>query len=95
MPDQTLHHALSEKRPRSGADPLLQFLNGAVGKPVCLSAVAVDRLDSLRLRTLLSAQLKWAADGLAFRVTDIGAPFRDGLTRLGLTPGHFDTEDQA
>lgn len=94
MPDQTLHHTIAEKRPKSGRDPLLQFLTGAVGRPVCLSADGVERIDSLRLRTLLSAQKKWADDGLSFRVTKMADPFRAGLARLGLTPGHFDEEDK-
>ncbi|MEC3862516.1 STAS domain-containing protein [Mesobacterium sp. TK19101] len=87
-----LTHALADRRPRNGTDTLLTFLQGAVGKPVCLSVAAVDRIDSLRLRTLLSAQAKWRSLGLAFGLTDISDTFRAGLVRLGLPETQFDPE---
>lgn len=95
MSDQVLTHSLAEKRPRSGPDPLLEFLTGAVGHPVALSVAGVERLDSLRLRTVLSAQAHWASNGWAFRLTDVSQSFLDGLQRLGVPADHFDSKEVA
>lgn len=93
MSEQMLTHSLTDRRPRTGSDPLLTFLQGAVGKPVCLSVTVVERPDSLRLRTLLSAQAKWRAMGLAFALTGVSDAFRAGLVRLGLPETQFDQGD--
>lgn len=85
-------HALGPARARSGEDPLVPFLLGALKAPVTVSARDVARLDSHRLQLLLVAQRQWAADGALFKVTDMSPTFRDGLERLGIAADHFDEE---
>ncbi len=93
MSDQMLHHALAERRPRSGADPLLEFLCEAQDMPVTIHAGSVARLDSLRLRSLLAARARWQAQGLPFRVENASPAFRAGLEELGLPATHFEPEE--
>lgn len=95
MPDQPLTHKLAQKRPRSGPDPLLGFLQSAQGQPVSLSVADVDRIDSFRLRTLLSAQAHWASQGLGFSLIDASPEFLSGLQRLGIPEDHFDMKEVA
>ena len=94
MPDQMQSYTLAPRRARSGPDPLLSFLQQAQGRPVVLSVAEVERIDSLRLRILLSAQALWAKEGIAFALAHVTDTFRDGLSRLGLSPAHFAVEER-
>lgn len=93
MPQPPLHHQLGAKPPRTRDDPLLGFLRQADGSDVDIDAAQVGRLDSLRLRTLLSAQAHWQASGLAFRLTGLTPPCRESLARLGVSATQFEPED--
>ncbi|MBS0124953.1 STAS domain-containing protein [Thetidibacter halocola] len=85
-------HAMGPARARSGEDPLVPFLLGALKGPVTISTRDVNRIDSHRLQILLVAQRRWASDGVPFTVTDMSPAFRQGLERLGLDADHFDKE---
>ncbi|EPX85367.1 hypothetical protein [Salipiger mucosus] len=91
MPDVHFH-ALDPVRNRNGEDPLVPFLLGARHAPVSISVRDVLRVDAHRLQILLVAQAQWAAEGVAFRVTDTSVSFQAGLERLGLAPDHFDKD---
>ena len=85
-------HAMGPARARSGEDPLVPFLLGALKDPVTISARDVNRIDSHRLQILLVAERRWASDGVDFAVTDMSPSFREGLQRLGLDADYFDKE---
>ncbi|MBV2358607.1 STAS domain-containing protein [Thalassococcus sp. CAU 1522] len=88
------HHCLAPTRARSGMDPLLPFLDSALAAPVTISARDVQRIDSVRLHILLSAQKRWARDGQPFRIVDMTPTFRIGLERLGVPADQFDKDAQ-
>lgn len=92
MTSQHFTHVLAPARPRSGEDPLLTFLEASRNSDVRLSARDVQRLDALRLQTVLVAQRQWQSDGRSFELTETTDAFRAGLQRLGLAPDHFDKD---
>lgn len=89
MPEKPQTHVLAPKRARSGADPLLTFLQKNEGVPVCISFELVDRLDSLRLRALLSAQAHWQAAGWPFATENLSPACAEGLRLLGVPDDQF------
>ena len=93
MPQPSQRHSLAAKPPRTRGDPLLSFLTGAEGADVVIDMAEIDRLDSQRLRVLLSAQAHWRARGAQFRLTGLSDTAAAGLRRLGLPDGQFETED--
>lgn len=85
-------YSLPEKRPTTGDDPLISFLQVNQKMSVEISVKNVRRLDSLRLRTLLSAQKHWHENNLSFLICEMSEEFRSGLTLLGVPQNQFDFE---
>lgn len=92
--EDILEYCLSEKRPKTGNDPLVSFLQDNQQKPVALNVKDVQCLDSLRLRTLLSAQIQWTENKLLFSIREMSKDFRSGLSRLGIPQNQFDFEEE-
>lgn len=92
--EDILEYCLSEKRPRTGNDPLVSFLQDNQQKSVALNVKDVQCLDSLRLRTLLSAQIQWTENKLLFSICEMSEDFRTGLSRLGIPQNQFDFEEE-
>ncbi|SPF81938.1 STAS domain-containing protein [Pseudoprimorskyibacter insulae] len=92
MPDDVRQFQLPKRRGRSDDDPLLTFLKASLGRPVLLDLSDVDRIDSLRLRTLLSANRKWRQDGARLAITGLTDACADMFRLLGVDPIIFEQE---
>lgn len=90
--DQSIARLELASRGPTDCDPLLEFLQGNIGKPVAVSLAEVDRLDALRLQTLLVGHAHWRRDEVAFEVCDISNDCATDLALLGVEPGHFEMD---
>jgi chemotaxis protein CheX len=65
------------------AAPLRSELMGRRGEPVSLDASDVQRVGGLCLQVLIAAKEAWAADGHAFRLTNLSEALKEALTISG------------
>ncbi len=83
---------MAKERLRSGEDPLFVFLRDARENPVQVLVHPVERLDALRLQTLLCAKKQWELDGIAFELLNVTENVRHRLALLGLNENEFENE---
>ncbi|MEM9433264.1 MAG: STAS domain-containing protein [Pseudomonadota bacterium] len=94
MAQESAKHELAA-RAAPGADPLFAFLTENRKSPVSLSLAEVDRMDAIRLQTILSAQCQWMSDDVTFEITDVSEACSKSLRLLGLDPSYFQMDAQS
>ena len=86
---------MQDRRQRRGEEPLYEFFKDSLDSPVEICVNSVTRLDSFRLRYLLSAHKYWKEAQVPFKVINQSETFKDGLVLLGLSRDFFDEKADA
>lgn len=93
MNQNTAKYELAARAP-ADADPLLDFFKDHLGTPVTVSLAKVNRLDALRLQTLIVALKQWRTDQTTFSICDISKDCAANLELLGIGPEVFNMDSQ-
>jgi len=85
---------LVKHRGHPAQNPLLGFLQNVQDRSVEIQCDDIGRMDAINLQILLSAQRKWAAANLEFRLTRMNRITQDSLKVLGSDFSHFADGDE-